>query len=295
MKVSIVIPNWNGLEKLKKNLPKVLEIEGVFEVIVSDDASTDESVNFLVENFPTVKVIKREKNGGFSSNVNTGMKYVSSELVMLLNSDAVPERDCLKYIIPHFKEDRVFSVGLSAGGGFSWARFKNGYFWHGVGEGDNEGSHETLWVSGGSGVFRVKYWREMGGLDTLYDPFYEEDVDIGYKAWKRGYINVFEPKAKVEHYKEKGVIEENFSKSKISNVAMRNQLIFIWKNITEGKLILKHIFFLILRILAHPKYLVIFLRAFYILPVILNKRSKESKFIKLSDSKILAKYQVKTV
>lgn len=288
--VSIVIPNWNGAEKLRQNLPKVLNVKGVDEIIVSDDASTDNSVEILQEEFPRVKLVRRDKNGGFSSNVNTGVKAASGDLVLLLNSDAVPEDDCLEKILPHFRDGKVFSVGLNAGGGWTKATFKDGYFWHSqadLKEVDQTKAHQTLWVSGGSGVFRKSIWEKLYGLDVLFDPFYEEDTDLGYRATKRGYINLWEPRAHVEHYKEPGVIETNFKKSTIRNTAERNQLIFIWKNITSDKLTHEHQKALIKMLLTHPKYWLIFLAAAKKLPGILRKREIEKKEQSLSDEEIL--------
>lgn len=289
MKVSIVIPNWNGAEKLRHNLPKVLQIKGVDEVIVSDDASTDNSVEILKNEFPQVKLIVREKNGGFSSNVNTGVKAAEGDLVFLLNSDAVPDKDCLSKIIPHFKDEKVFAVGLSSGGGYTYGYFKDGYFWHGAKEIDNGQVHPTLWVSCGSGVFRKSIWDKLGGLDELLNPFYEEDTDIGYRACKRGYTNLLEPKAHVEHYKEPGVIQLNFSKVKVKKVAERNHLIFIWKNITSQKLTNEHQKALMKMLVIHPKYWLTFLAAAKSLPEILKKREVERKEAKVADEEILFK------
>src|SRR5512141_81221 len=111
MKVSIVIPNWNGRERLEENLPAVMEVEGVSEVIVVDDKSSDDSVSFIEQNFPKVKLVKKQKNSGFSGTVNLGVKEALGDLVFLLNSDTKPEKDCLKYVKPHFENPRVFSVG----------------------------------------------------------------------------------------------------------------------------------------------------------------------------------------
>lgn len=299
MSVSIIIPNWNGEDKLKRNLPEVFKVSGVDEIIVVDDKSTDDSTYLVESKFREVKLIKKEKNEGFSSTVNLGVKNAKGDFVFLLNTDAIPVKDCLNFIMPHFKHNKVFSVGLNAGGNWAWAKFKDGYFWHQqMPKNGKQTTHETLWVSGGSGVFRKSIWDKLGGLDPLFNPFYEEDVDLGYRATKRGYFNLWEPKAKVEHYhqgvssanKEKGVIEENFSKKHVAKIAQRNQLYFIWKNITDEKLYKSHHKALLKKIITHPKYLSVYLSASKNKKEILRKRQIEIKESQISDRQILEKY-----
>ena len=103
--VSIVIPNWNGAEKLRRNLPKVLAVKEISEVIVSDDASTDNSLQVLREEFPETKVVIRNINGGFSSNVNFGVSHAVGDLIFLLNNDASPEPDSLEATLVHFENN----------------------------------------------------------------------------------------------------------------------------------------------------------------------------------------------
>lgn len=293
MKVSIVIPNWNGEEKLKKNLPKVLKVEGVDEVIVVDDASTDNSVQLVKTNFPLVKLIEKKKNTGFGSNVNYGVENAAGDFIFLVNSDAVPEEKVVVNVLENFKDPKVFSVGFNTGGNWSWAKFENGFFWHYCADKDKQATkepHPTLWASGGSGIFRRSIWDELEGFDPLYDPFYVEDLDLGYRAWKRGYINIWDPSLKVEHYKEVGVIAANFPQQRIQDTNERNSLIFIWKNITSPKLFAEHLQALVFRLLTHPKYWKIFLRAIVKLPQILKKRAIEKAQQKVLDEEILAKF-----
>lgn len=291
MKVSVVIPNWNGRDKLMKNLAKVLVMKAIDEVVVSDDASTDDSVELVRKEYPEVKLVVRDTNGGFSSNVNFGVKNTTGDLVFLLNTDAVPDENCLESILPHFADRNVFSVGCNVGGSWSWARWQNGWVWHNqYGKNNEDLTHQTLWASGGSGVFRKEYWDELGGMDELMNPFYVEDVDLGYRATKRGYLNIFEPRAVVEHYKEKGVIEEHFSVDTVSKTAERNMLIFIWKNITDQGMLLSHIINLILRLILHPKFWVVFWEAIVLLPKIIVKRQIEQKNARLTDKEIFGKY-----
>lgn len=295
MKVSIVIPNWNGVGKIEKNFPAVLKVRGVDEVIVVDDASNDSSVELIKKKFPQIKLIVNPKNIGFAAAVNRGVKQASGDLVFLLNNDAFPGENCLIKVLDHFKDPQVFSVGLSTGGSWNWGYFKDGFFWHNqapASQGETLQVHQTLWVSGGSGVFRKNIWEKLGGLDEMFRPFYEEDVDLGYRATKRGYLNIFEPNSHVEHYQEPGVISQSFSKEKISQIAQRNQLIFIWKNITSRKLINQHQSALAKMLVASPKYWLIFLRALVKLPEVLRKREVEKKEITLSDEEILNKFSL---
>lgn len=299
MKISIVIPYWNGVEKIKRYLPQVLEfarLNKVEEVIASDDASTDDTVKLLKSQFPEVVVLEHQKNRGFASNVNAGISYAYGDYVFLINSDASPEKDVLRYAIPHFENPQVFSVGCKVGEGL-WAtgKFENGFFRHGQAQKTTSceaKAHRTLWASGGSAIFRKSLWDEMGGLDVLYDPFYVEDVDLGFRATKRGYINIWEPKARVEHYTEKGVIESNFTQNIISNTSERNMLIFVWKNITDQNMMAEHRVALAKRLVQHPKYWPIFLSAIKKLPLILEKRNREKMKAKLTDEEVFNLFKV---
>ncbi len=292
MNASIVIPNWNGKDKLEKNLPQVLEVEGVDEVIVVDDKSTDDSVNFLQTRYPQIKLIQKNKNEGFASTVNVGVKNARADFVFLLNTDAVPKKDCLNEVINHFDNPKVFSVSCNTEGNWSWARFTDGFFWHFQAEhGEKLETHETLWSSGGSGIFRKDLWEKLGGLDEVFNPFYEEDVDLGYRAVKRGYINLWEPKAQVEHYRHPGVIAQNFSKEYISKIAQRNQLLFIWKNITSKNMINKHLIALLRKLFLNPSYWLTFISALNKYPKISEARAKEKKEMVLSDEEILNKFK----
>lgn len=293
MKISIVIPYWNGEEKIKKHLGNVLKFakeNNVLEVIASDDCSSDGTVKILKEEFPDVIIVERSKNGGFASNVNSGFEIAKGEFIFLLNSDATPEKDALKFAMPHFDNPKVFSVGCRVGEGlWSTGKFEKGFFWHNQAENIKEKeikAHQTLWASGGGSIFRKSIWDELGGFDPLYNPFYEEDVDLGYRAMKRGYINIWEPKSEVEHYKEPGVIAENFKKETITKIAERNHLIFIWKNITSNKLIKEHKVALSKMLALHPGYWPVFLSALKKYPEIMKKREIENKEAKLTDEEI---------
>lgn len=290
MRVSAIIVNWNGAQKLKLYLPAILKVKDVDEFIVSDDASTDESVELIREKFPEVKLVRREKNGGFSSNVNSGVKAADGDLAFLLNPDAVPEKDCVSRALEYFKDPKLFSISCNTGGNWSWAKWEKGFFWHYVSKGEIE-THQTLWARGGSGMFRKSIFNELGGMDELLNPYYEEDTDLGYRATKRGYENLWVKECKVNLPKERGVIAQNVEREVFSKVAQRNQLLFIWKNITDSDLICQHMREMLKMLILTPKYWPVFLEAFSKLMQIRKKRKIELSWAKLTDKEILGKFQ----
>ncbi len=300
MNISIVIPNWNGSSKIQSHLPKVLEAakqKNVREVIVVDDSSTDNSLNVL-KKFKDIIIVEKQTNTGFSSTVNLGVEKTRGDLVFLLNNDADISSETIDELLKNFVNEKIFSVGCNTGGYWSTGRFENGFFWHGQADPKDkkiDEAHQTLWVSGGSGLFRKDIWNELGGLDEMFDPFYEEDVDLGYRATKRGYINLWEPKAKVNHYKETGVIEENFSRSRIAEIAQRNQLLFIWKNITSKKLFSEHKKALVKMLLKNPKYWFVFLSALSKKSEVAKKRKIEEAQAKLTDEQVLSIFKENSI
>src|SRR3972149_4612484 len=95
-KISVVIPNFNGYDLLAKNLPSILKHCPNCQIVVVDDASTDDSVNFINKNFKKIKLIQLPKNKGFAHAANIGVKAADGNLVLLLNSDVVPRVNFLK-------------------------------------------------------------------------------------------------------------------------------------------------------------------------------------------------------
>jgi O-antigen biosynthesis protein len=295
MKISLIIPNYNGEALLKKNLPfflkaKNFEDNKIEEVIIVDDGSEDDSINILRKDFSWVKVIKHKINRGFSAAVNTGVRAAKEELICLLNSDVVPETDFLKSTFPFFESPKVFAVSLNEIGEFSWAKgnFIDGFVGHSPGP-KSTASHGTFWVSGGSGVFRRSIWMELGGMDEkLLSPFYWEDVDLCYRALKRGYELVWDPNAKVTHEHEATI--SSLSKTYVQRILERNQLLFIWKNITSANLFRKHLVGLFKRLIKHPGYIRIVLMAFSRITPLLKARNKELKEARVSDEAIFSRF-----
>ena len=109
--VSIVIPNWNGVYLLQKHLQNTIDASDGYEIIVSDDCSTDGSVDYLKKNFPHVIVVSRKSRQGFAGNVNAGVARSTGDIVILLNTDVEPEKGFLQPLLSHFDDPDVFAVG----------------------------------------------------------------------------------------------------------------------------------------------------------------------------------------
>ncbi|MDO8503288.1 MAG: glycosyltransferase family 2 protein [bacterium] len=289
MTTSVIIPNWRGRKLLARNLPVVLKC-GFDEVIVVDDASPDDSLSFLEREFPQVKVIKHKTNRGFSQSVNDGVKVASGDIVFLLNLDVVPQGDIIESVVKHFqKNENVFGVSLHEKG-FGWSRptLAGGFIAHLPGR-ETKDSHKTFWVSGGSGAFRKSLWDKLGGMDTLFSPFYWEDVDLSYRALRRGLKLIWEPEAMVLHKHESIINTEHFNPKKLFWIKDRNQLLFTWKHLTAWELISIHLPGLLKR-LTKPGYWIVLLMALSRLPQLMKGRIIEGREAKLSNAGILQQF-----
>lgn len=238
MKVTIAIPNYKGRKLLEQNLPSVVSA-GADQILIVDDASSDGSVEFIQENFPNVELLKGEQNEGFISSVNKLFDNAAGDIVVLLNNDVLVEKDFLKPLIPRFENEKVFAVSLhEKGEGYSKALWKDGFFEYQRG-GEGKDIHKSSWASGGSAAFRKSYWQKLGGFDPIFYPGYWEDIDISFRALKSGYEILWDPDALVYHNHE-STMSKVFKKRYMEWVKQRNQLLFIWKNITDKKLIIRH-------------------------------------------------------
>ena len=251
--VSVVIPNWNGRDLLEKNLPSIFVAFGAnskHELIVVDNASTDGSVAFLREAFPDVTVLALDQNLGFGGGSNAGIRAARNDVVFLLNSDMRLAPDSIDPLLEGFRDPRVFAVtsqiyfsdpdkrreetGLTQG---QWL------------EGQLQVDHRidphvtelfpTFYAGGGSSAFDRRKFLELGGFDPLMEPFYYEDTDVSYGAWKRGWMILYEPRSVVYH-DHRGTIGKHFSEAYIQSVLQKNRLLYVWKNIHEWRRLAGH-------------------------------------------------------
>ena len=314
MKIAIIIPNYNGEKILRKNLQHVFtaakfhidEKKEDVSVIVVDDYSTDKSIEVLKEHKKQAikqgipfTFFQNSKNYGFSTTVNNGVRESDADLVILLNTDVNPDKDFIHHLRDLFSDEKVFAVGCMDKSiedgkivlrGRGIGRWTRGFLTHSPGDLD---STTTLWVSGGSSMFRKSIWVELGGMNELYNPFYWEDIDLSYRAVKKGYKVLFEKKSTVIHEHEEGSIKKSHSKHTVNVTAMRNQFIFVWTNISDINLLASHIlwlpFYIFKSIFGSDKTLLKgFLKAVLLFGEIsLARRASQSGVVK-KDSEILS-------
>jgi GT2 family glycosyltransferase len=258
MKISVIVTNWNGEDLLKKNLENIIQKSPeAQEVILTDDASQDKSVSFvklLQKKYPKLKIIAHKKNQGFGNNSNKAVERAQGDLIVLLNNDIRPHSGYITNSLKHFKDPKVFGVGFAELGHENWARifWQAGYLQHEPGL-ENKKTHISAWVSGGSSIIRKSIFQKLGGFDYIYEPFYSEDLDIGYRAWKSGYKLLWEPKSVVEHQHETTI--SKFSKKLLDYVKERNRLLNTWRNINDPFLLKLNKVALIGRVLFGPNYI----------------------------------------
>lgn len=286
--IDIIIPSFNGKHLLQKNLPLVLKnTTNLGKIIVVDNGSTDGTADWIKKNYPSILVLVNSKNLGYTIPINQGVTLSNSEFFILLNNDVAPQQDYLVGPLKLIKDSKVFGVSFCEKQS-SWPKFvwEKGKFQFTEGDDKNNLSY-SAWASGGSAIFSRKAWNQLGGLDEIYAPWYWEDIDIGYRAWKTGYKIYWDPSSVVSHEHES--TSKNLNPSFVNTIKQRNELLFNWLNTKDFQKKISHFFFLLLHSLKHPGYLRIVVLALWRL--VSHKHLKRSFILK--DSEALLKISKK--
>ncbi|MGZ3776189.1 MAG: glycosyltransferase family 2 protein [Mucilaginibacter sp.] len=211
--ISVIIPNYNGIGLLEAYLPLALDAiknAGVdHEVIIVDDCSTDDSVNFIRQNFPGIQLIVNKENRGFSFSCNRGIEAAQYELIFLLNSDVKLTPDYFSHLWKYFSQPDTFGVmgriidmegdGIQDAARlpkFNGLKLKTGYFYYSNNADDRL---FTLYLSGANALIDAAKLRELGGFDELFSPFYSEDLELSIRAWRLGWKCYYEHRAICRH------------------------------------------------------------------------------------------------
>jgi len=246
--LSVVVPSWNGKEILRAHLPSVLEAVRPLpsaEVVVCDDGSDDGSEAILAREFPAVRVVRRTRRGGFSHAANDGVAAARGAFVALLNNDMDARPDSLSQLLHALEADPgLFAavpsiVRVATGEEEARTRigFRRGVVFASI---DGGAGADPAYACGGAMAFRREEFLRLGGFDPLFAPFYWEDVDLSYRARKRGRRIALVPGALVEHDHGR-TIGARFARDEVATVYERNRLLFTWKNLTEPALWRRHV------------------------------------------------------
>lgn len=253
-KLAVVILNWNGIKFLNQYIPFIVNnTSSQAEIYVIDNASTDDSVTFLKENYPKIHIVINKENYGFAKGYNEGLKFINAEYYCLLNSDVevTPNWDkgiidfmdknqevavCQPKLLSYFHKDE-FEYAGAAGGYID----KNGYpFCRGrlfttmeKDEGQYDKNYEIFWATGACMFVRSNIYQQLGGLD---DDFFThmEEIDFCWRVKNHGYKVMYYYDAFVYHYGG-GTLATGSPRKTFFN--FRNNLIMLYKNLPAERLL----------------------------------------------------------
>lgn len=251
-KAAIVILNWNGLKYLKQFLPSVLtSIWPNLEIIVGDNASTDGSVEFLREHYPSVKIIQNDRNYGFTGGYNKVLEKVEADYFILLNSDVEVSPGWIAPVIELMESDPLIAAAApkilsyskktsfehaGAAGGFIdifGYPFCQGRMFYEIEEdqGQYQQSREIFWATGAAMFVKKHCWEEAGGFDDRFFAHMEE-IDLCWRLKNLGYKTFYCAASTVYHVGGGTLDAENPFKTFLN---FRNNLLLLQNNLPFWK------------------------------------------------------------
>jgi len=256
-RASLIISSWNGRHLLAACLPRVLiaveQAGGDHEVIVVDDASSDDSVDFVRREFPEVRLLALERNVRFAGANNAAARIAKGDILIFLNNDMLVAPDFLPPLLRHFADADTFAVtahiemppkrtaaGVVRETGLVRAKLKNGFLVLRHEDPESDRAVPVIYAGGGSSAWRRDRFLGLGCFDRLFRPFYFEDLDISYRGQKAGWKILFEPMSRVVHQHRQTNAPRNFPAGYIELMFRKNSLLFMWKALTDPRLITAH-------------------------------------------------------
>jgi GT2 family glycosyltransferase/glycosyltransferase involved in cell wall biosynthesis len=236
--VSVIVPSRDGRELLAALLPGLLAQIPTAEVIVVDNGSSDGTAPWLAREFPVVRVIETQEPLSFARAINAGILKARCRRVLMLNNDMIVEPRFIAALESAFYKvpglfcataQIFFPPGIrrEETGKAVWRRENPLDF--PVRCDEPYPGEDLTWVlygSGGCSLFDTAKLRELGGVAEVYDPAYVEDMDFGYRAWKRGWPTVFCAGARVEH-RHRATTSRFFTARQLDGFVERNYLRFL--------------------------------------------------------------------
>ena len=237
--ISVIIPNYNGISLLPEILPPLYEALSntklPYEIIISDDCSTDNSFNFIKNDYPEIIILKSNKNNGFSPTINKGIFAAQFDLLLLLNSDVKLMPDYFETQLQYFDKPDTFGV-MGRIVGWNDDRIQDGGKYpllegvkiktstNFIPKDNLKNDHLfSMYLSGANALVSKEKIITLGGFDELFAPFYIEDVELSLRAWRMGWKCYYEHNAVCRH-KTSVTIKSKESKHYINTIYYRNKM-----------------------------------------------------------------------
>lgn len=250
---SIVVLNWNGRHFLQELMPSlqraVAKCPGDHEVIVVDNGSDDDSVEWLTAHCSWAKLVRLPENLHFIRGNAHGAKAATRDVLVYLNNDMRVEEDFLVELLRPFGRDdasdlfattaRIEMQGQRKETGLARVFVKHGElrFVH-VDGGPGE-RQPALWAGGGSSAFDRRKHDAIGGFEALYVPCYVEDVSLSWQAWRRGWRCEYAHDS-VVHHAHRGTSSKVFGREALERLDWRNRELLFVRSVTDPALVLTH-------------------------------------------------------
>lgn len=272
LKVAVVILNWNGRKFLEEFLPSVVQyLPEYAQIIVADNDSSDDSLAFLNDNYPLIRIVQNKENGGYAKGYNDALQNIRAEYYVLLNSDIEVTRDWIDPIIDFMDKNRKVAACqpkilsyhqkthfeyAGAGGGYIdkyGYPFCRGRIFQEMEEdkGQYNDLKEVFWASGACMFVRADVYHELQGLD---DDFFAhmEEIDFCWRAKNNDYQIYYHPKSVVYHVGGGTLPKGNPRKTYLN---FRNNFFLLYKNVESKNLVFVFVWRLILDGVAGIKFL----------------------------------------
>ncbi|MGK0235752.1 MAG: GT2 family glycosyltransferase [Psychroserpens sp.] len=248
MKIAIVILNWNGQKLLAQFLPSVVNFSSQEATIyIADNASTDSSIDYAKEFFPSIKIVQNAVNDGYAKGYNDALKEIDADIYCLLNSDVEVTDNWLQPIVDVFNADQKTAIiqpklldfkdktkfeYAGAGGGFldlyGYPYCRGRVFNHlETDEGQFNDVKDVFWASGACLFIRSKVYHQLNGFDEDYFA-HQEEIDLCWRAQNIGYKVKYVGNSTVYHV---GGATLQDSDPRKTYLNFRNSLLNVVKNV----------------------------------------------------------------
>ncbi len=254
--ISAVIPTLGGAARLARNLPSVvasLREAGDSEVVVVNDGGPP-----LGELPEAVRVIRRQETGGYGVAVGDGVREARGQYLLILNDDVRLEHDCVGRLMKCFPDSTLFAVVPAIRSPLSRCDDeggKRGVWRAGFIEIEDVAASDTqpaLYPVGCCVLCRREEFLRLGGFADVYAPFFFEDVELGFRAWRRGLEVRHVPEA-IAHHEGSATLGERHSKEYRAEISFRNRVLFHLRNVEDPALRAENVGALLATALLEPE------------------------------------------